>query len=417
VVPSELGAFRGNFKEAVGKLRTLLGLKEGEDLGFMYDKPIGPLKGSRHTLLVCVKMCDVSVHDEPYGFGFKGAWVEHEAFENPHYKAFCGVDTVAEPVHPPKKGEEYDPFAPNPAGFRWFKGVTLFTAAVSRIPDKGVYLAVFKVCSTPTGFKIMVNEHNRIMIPIIFLTETQLEPAEVKWMHGVRMRESFGIDVLEGAKPNAGWLGPEMSGEDGATFKEKLHWAIGEAKARFGIDDKKPLGAYYDQELLQVDEMNNMQILLYGSLATSDDDILPGHIWVEREALEVQNMKYYCPTMHKASLQEQQKLIESYHGLDDGTLKTPEETAKLRMDRDAIKDKLDQAIEQQSPLKWVNRVIMWCADKMPSFGEAFLSDASTTPAGEKAAVAGVAIEKAIAHNTMTDASNYRRKVLIKKYVQ
>ena len=63
-LPSELGSFRGNFKEAVGKLRTLLGIKEGEDLGFMYDTPIGPLKGSRHTLLVCVKMCDVSVHDE-----------------------------------------------------------------------------------------------------------------------------------------------------------------------------------------------------------------------------------------------------------------------------------------------------------------------------------------------------------------
>ena len=164
----------------------------------------------------------------------------------------------------------------------------------------------------PTPTPHQVNEHNRIMIPIIFLTETQLEPAEVKWMHGVRMRESYGIDVLrhvehqgritgatahytlaswgwlsrllaalrhsgraakplrakltgcgaavrsgprssvlepssvprcssapnvtwlsphqvlEGAKPNAGWLGPEMSGEDGATFKEKLHWAIGE---------------------------------------------------------------------------------------------------------------------------------------------------------------------------------------------
>jgi hypothetical protein len=36
--------------------------------------------------------------------------------------------------------------------------------------------------------------------------------------------------VLEGAKPNAGWLGPEMSGEEGATFKEKLHWAIGEVR-------------------------------------------------------------------------------------------------------------------------------------------------------------------------------------------
>ena len=98
--PSELGSFRGNFKEAVGKLRALLGLKEGEDLGFMYDKPIGPLKGSRHTLLVCVKKCDAPVHDQPYGLGFKGSWVDHEAFENPHYKAYCGVDTDAEPVQP-----------------------------------------------------------------------------------------------------------------------------------------------------------------------------------------------------------------------------------------------------------------------------------------------------------------------------
>ena len=63
-MPSELGSFRGNFKEAVGKLRALLGLKEGEDLGFVYDKPIGPLKDSRHTLLVCVKLCDLSVRDE-----------------------------------------------------------------------------------------------------------------------------------------------------------------------------------------------------------------------------------------------------------------------------------------------------------------------------------------------------------------
>ena len=163
--------------------------------------------------------------------------------------------------------------------------------------------------------------------------------------------------------------------------------------------------------------MNNMQILLYGSLATGEDDLLPGHIWVEREALEVQNMKYYCPSVLKAALHEQQALIESYHGLDDGTLNAPEEIAKLRKDRDAIKDKLDQAIEQQQPLKWVNRVIMWCADKMPSFGEAFLSDASSLAAGERAAAAAAATEKAIAHNTMTEASNDRRKVLIKKYMR
>jgi hypothetical protein len=45
------------------------------------------------------------------------------------------------------------------------------------------------------------------MIPIIFLTETQLEPAEVRWMHGVRIRESFGIDVRRHAAHAPPWHG------------------------------------------------------------------------------------------------------------------------------------------------------------------------------------------------------------------
>lgn len=72
-------------------------------------------------------------------------------------------------------------------------------------------------------------------------------------MHGVRIREQLGIDLLEGRKPNMGWLGPEMSGEEGATFKEKLAWAVSEAKSRLGLEEKEPLGLYYDSELLQVE--------------------------------------------------------------------------------------------------------------------------------------------------------------------
>merc|ERR1719171_1995619 len=98
------------------------------------------------------------------------------------------------------------------------------------------------------------------------------------------------------------------------------------------MEEKDSLGNYYDAELLQVDEKSNMQILMYGSLAKEEADVLPGHIWVERSFLEVQNMKYYCPTVLQACLKEQQ------------------------------------------PMKWVNRVIMWCADKMPSFGDAFLPE-------------------------------------------
>ena len=104
--------------------------------------------------------------------------VTHEEFENAHYKMFAGVNTDATPCEAPKKNEEFNPFAANPVGFRWFKGVTLFTAEVMKAPDKGVYLGVFKVLSSTDGFKIMVNEHNRIMIPIIFLTESQLDETE-----------------------------------------------------------------------------------------------------------------------------------------------------------------------------------------------------------------------------------------------
>lgn len=78
----------------------------------------------------------------PWGLGFKGTWVVHEEFENPHYHAFSGV---TEKVGPPEQGAEFNPFAPNPVGFRWFKGVQLFEAACSKIPDKGVYLGIFKV--------------------------------------------------------------------------------------------------------------------------------------------------------------------------------------------------------------------------------------------------------------------------------
>jgi len=304
ITKAEIGSFKGNFKEACAKLRELLGLGPEGDLGFLYDTPIY-LEHSKHTLLVCVKCLPESNMNGPWGLGFKGTWVTHEDFENPHYKKYAAV---TETVSAPAKGEEFNPFAANPVGFRWFKGVGLFTAAANKIPDKGVYLGIFKVVSTPLGFKIMVNEHNRIMIPIIYLTENQLTEEEKIWMHGVRIRENLGIDLLEGGKPNMGWLGPEMSGEEGATFKEKLAWAVGEAKSRLGLEDKDPLGFYYDAELLQVDEKCNLQILLYGSLAKEEADVLPGHIWMERAFLEIQNMKYYCPNVLRALLKEQQVL-------------------------------------------------------------------------------------------------------------
>ena len=146
----------------------------------------------------------------------------------------------------------------------------------------------------------MVNEHNRISIPMIFLTETQLDEADTRWMHGVRCREEkFGIDLLEGKKPNMGWLGPEMSGEEGATFPEKLWWALDELAARSQVatpDDLKQ----YDMEVIVIDENRNCQLLLMGALTNDPNDCLPGHIWIDQHDLQAQLMRHLHPTALRA---------------------------------------------------------------------------------------------------------------------
>jgi len=250
----------------------------------------------------------------------------------------------------------------------------------------------------------MVNEHNRITIPMIFLTENQLSAEDAKWMHGVRIRQDmFNIDLLEGKQPNRGWLGPEMSGEEGATFPEKLWWAIDEAKARLDTDQ---IGKQYDRELLFIDENNAIQLLIFGQLAKGEDDVLPGHIWINREELEVQNMKYNCPTVQQAIIDEMQKKINEYQQLLTTDTGDYEAAKKMRAEQDKIKEDLSRLFESQQPLKWVNRVIMWCADKMPSFAK-----------GISEADANAVVAKAMAANSEMDANNEQRSALIKKYKQ
>ena len=363
VFAAEQGSFKGDFKEAAEKLRSALGT---EALGYVYDTPIvmTAASGAKTTLLLCVKQLKDSNQEFP---GMK--YSEHEAFENACYKRFDNKDTDANPCAAPNANEEFNPFAANPVGFRWFKGVTLFNKQVTKIPDKGVYLGVFFVLSAAGGFKVMVNEHDRISIPMIFLTETQLDAKDMLWVRGVRTREEkFGVDLLEGAQPNRGWLGPEMSGEEGASFPEKLWWAVDEAKFRLGggQDAVESVGKQYDSELLFLDEQNNIQLLIFGLLAKDSSDLLPGHIWIDKSKLLVENMKYLCPKVLAGMVAEQQGIIKEIISASSTGSTTMTEAEKLRTLKGNAKSKLKEVLASQTPLKWVDRVIMWCADKMPS---------------------------------------------------
>ena len=238
-----------------------------------------------------------------------------------------------------------------------------------------------------------VNEHNRIMIPTIFISESQLGTEEVNWLQGVRTRESKGVDLLEGKKPNLGWLGPEMSGEEGATFKEKLWWAIDEGKVRLGggqtaVDS---LGKLYDFELPLVDEQSNLQLILFATLAKDEKDILPGHIWVDRSFLELQNMKYMAPRTVQGMASEMQGMMNDYVMFKQAAETT--DISQIEAQRKKINEKkaaIEKAMVEQGPLKWVNRVIMWCADKMPSVVPADVmsaeSDAAAAVAKGQAAI-------------------------------
>jgi len=398
VYEKETGSFKGNFKEGAEKLRAIMAIPDDGTLGSVYDFQIVMEKdGNATILIVCVKM--LPSLSPPAGFKA----VVHEEFENAHYAKYDGLYDASK-VKAPAKNEEFNPFAPNPVGFRWFKGVTLFTKEVNKAPDKGVYLGVFKVLSSTDGFKIMVNEHNRITIPMIFLTENQLDGDEKKWMHGVRIREeAYKIDLLEGKQPNRGWLGPEMSGEEGATFPEKLWWAIDEAKARLDTDD---MGKLYDTELLAIDEDNKIQLLLFGKLADNEADVLPGHIWVTRDNLEVQNMKYNCASVQQSLIKEMQEKISAYQTIAQTDAGDLENAKKLREEKGKLAEEIEKLFNQQEPLKWVNRVIMWCADKMPSI-------MAKVEKGEKDKDAY--IEECLAQLSEVEAVAQRRNELINVY--
>ena len=64
------------------------------------------------------------------------------------------------------------------------------------------------------------------------------------------------------------------------------------------------------KELLFIDETDNIQLLLFGVLAKEASDLLPGHIWLEKQVFLRENMKYLCPNVLQGMLKEQQALIE-----------------------------------------------------------------------------------------------------------
>jgi len=259
---------------------------------------------------------------------------------------------------------------------------------------------------TPSGFKVMVNEHNRIMIPLIFISSTQLSDEAMRWMHGVRVRWSRGIKLLEGQKPNRGWLGPEMSGEEGATVPEKLWWAVDEAKARLNSDS---LGEFYDFEAIDIDENSNIQLIMFASLAKSEKDLLDGHIWVDRQFLEVQNMKYLCPTVLDKLLKEQAELVEKFQSVNtDEADSDMDAMMKKRKEKEALKSAIEAKMKATGPLKWVNRVILWCADKMPSFADGVAGKEDMSPAE--------LVEAAIKANESTRQVKEERKKLIAQYM-
>jgi len=115
-------------------------------------------------------------------------------------------------------------------------------------------------------------------------------------------------------------------------------------------------------------------------------------------------MKYNCPVVLQAMLKETQGKVNRYQELASQDVQDMDAMKKNREQKAAVKEEIENLFESQQPLKWVNRVIMWCADKMPSFGN-----------GIDGADANAVVEKAMAANAEVEALNKQRDAIIAKY--
>ena len=80
-----------------------------------------------------------------------------------------------------------------------------------------------------------------------------------------------------------------------------------------------------------------------------------------------------------------------------------EAATKLRLKKNEKKEHLKQLLAEAQPLKWVDRVIMWCADKMPSFTKGI-------EGGDAASI----VKKAVAEAMDVTDNQKKRAELIKK---
>ena len=132
--------------------------------------------------------------------------------------------------------------------------------------------------------------------------------------------------------------------------------------------------------------------------------MLAGHIWVDKQVFLRENMKYLCPKVLQGMIAEQQVMIQDIMSKVASDSVDMSAMAGMRKEKAEAKEKLKLAMAAQTPLKWVDRVIMWCADKMPSF---------TSSVSE--ATADECVKKALAAATDVVQASAARKSLIEKY--
>merc|ERR1712167_383767 len=112
-------------------------------------------------------------------------------------------------------------------------------------------------------------------------------------------------------------------------------------------------------------------------------------------------MKYLCPTVLQGMLAKQQakiNAVKNEFAKQQGETMSGDEAERLRAKKSEAVSELKAMMEEQMPLKWIDRVIMWCADKMPSF------------TGEVSGDATAMVEAAIAKDTLSkEVADSRKK--------
>eukprot|EP01064_Diplonema_japonicum_P017686 TRINITY_DN2596_c2_g1_i1.p1 TRINITY_DN2596_c2_g1~~TRINITY_DN2596_c2_g1_i1.p1 ORF type:complete len:1730 (+),score=437.43 TRINITY_DN2596_c2_g1_i1:58-5247(+) len=238
--------FRALFVEAAKRLQAQLGR---QDLGFIFDNVILQKEVQCIQIVTVLRLTeknDVPIHSPTHvGWGWRpAADVEYTTY----LKSFkIRASTRVAFMH-----DGYNNCQ------RWIHAAIKYREAMDNALQPGLYLAYFGVCPSSSGFRMMVSETHRFLLPLAKVQTEFPTLEEWRWVQCVNEKKrrvgSFEWHTVS-TTIKATSEGPELP-----TFRHRFLRAVFEMQETVGKDVQH----IFDMEVISFDEMGKIKVIAVG---------------------------------------------------------------------------------------------------------------------------------------------------------